>query len=84
MGLQIRELFKDDMFNSLIQGDEKKAWDTFRLVSANFLGNIRVGNYKELIEDVLLLFHKLGCNMSLKIHLLFLPIGFPPGQQQHG
>jgi len=29
------------MFNNLLKGDEKKAWDAFRLVSTNFLGNIR-------------------------------------------
>jgi len=40
------------MFNSLLQGDEKKAWDAFHLVSADFLGNIRAENNKELNEDV--------------------------------
>jgi len=38
-------------------------------VSTNFLGNIRAENYKELTEDMSLP-HKLGCNMSLKIHIL--------------
>jgi len=47
------------MFNSLFQGDEKKAWEAFRLVSSNFLGNIRAENYKELIEDMSL-YHKFG------------------------
>jgi len=58
------------MFNTLLQGDEKKAWDTFRLVSTNILRNIRAENYEELIEDMLSLYHKLGCSMSLKIHTL--------------
>jgi hypothetical protein len=40
------------MFNNLPQGDEKRAWDAFRLVSNNFLGNIRAENYKGLIEDM--------------------------------
>src|SRR5688572_24087125 len=68
VGPQIRQLFRDEMFDNLLQGDEKKAWDAFRLVSTNFLGNIRVENYKELVEDMLSIYHKLGCNMSLKIH----------------
>ena len=55
------------MFNKLLKDDEKKAWEPFRLVSTNFLGNIRAENDKELIEDMLTLYHKLGCNMSLKI-----------------
>ena len=66
------------MFNNLLKGDEKKAWDTFCLVSNNFLGNIRAENYKELIEDMLTLYHKLGCNMSLKIHMLHSHLDFFP------
>ena len=65
------------MFNSLFQGDEKKAWDAFRLASANFLGNIRAENYEELIEDMSL-FHILGCDMSLKIHTLRFHLDFFP------
>ena len=73
---QIRKLFRDDMFNNLLQGDEKKAWDAFHLVSTKFLGNIGADNYKELIEDMLSLYHKLGCNMSLKIHMLHSHLDF--------
>ena len=71
VGPQICKLFRDDMFNNLFQGDEKKAWDVLHLVSANFLGNVRAANYTELIEDMSL-YHKLGCNKSLRIH--FIPI----------
>ena len=78
MGPQIRKLFGDDMFKNLLQGDEKKAWDAFRLVSTNFLGNMRAANYKELTEDMLSLYHKLGCNVSLKIHMLHSHLDFFP------
>jgi hypothetical protein len=78
VGPQIRKLFRDVMFNNLLQGNKKKAWDTFRLVSTNFLGNIRGEKYKELIEDMLSLYHKLGCNMSLKIHMLHSHLDFFP------
>ena len=77
-GSQIRKPFRDDMFNSLLKGDKKKAWDAFRVVSANFLGNIRAENYKELIEDMLSLYHKLGCSMSLRIHMLHSHLDFFP------
>jgi len=30
MGPQIRQIFRDDMFNNLLQGDEKRAWGAFR------------------------------------------------------
>jgi hypothetical protein len=64
------------MFNNLLKGDEKKAWDAFCLVSTNFVGNIRAENYKELIEDTLTLNQKLGCNMSLQIHRLHSHLDF--------
>jgi len=57
---------------------EKEAWDAFRLVSTNFLGNIRAENYKELTENMLSLYHKLGCNMSLMIHMLHSHLDFFP------
>jgi len=78
MSLQIRKLFRDEMFNNILQGDEKKTWDTFRLVSTNFVGNMRAENYKELIEDTLSLYHKLRCNMSLKIYMLHSHLDFFP------
>ena len=78
VGPQIRQLFRDEMFDNLLQGDEKKAWDAFRLVSTNFLGNVRAENYKELVEDMLSMYHKLGCNMSLKIHFLHSHLDFFP------
>jgi len=78
VGPQIRKLFRDDMFNNLLQGDEEKAWDAFRLVSANFLENIRAENYKELTKDMFSLYHKLGCNMFLMIHMLHSHLDFFP------
>jgi hypothetical protein len=89
VGPQIRKLFRDDMVNNLLQGDDKKTWDAFRLLSTNFLGNIRADNYRELIEDMLSLYHKLGCNMSLKIHILHSHLDFFPDNcrmvsDQHG
>jgi len=66
------------MLNNLLQGDEKKACVAFCLVSNNFLGNIRAENYNELIEDMLSLYHKIGCNMSLKICMLHSHLDFFP------
>ena len=57
------------MFNNLLQGEEKKFWYAFRLVPTIFLVNIRAENYRELIEAISF-YHKLGCNMSFKIHRL--------------
>jgi hypothetical protein len=88
VGPQIRKLFRDCILNNLLQ-DEKKAWDAFCLLSANFLRNVRAENCKELIEDMLSLYHKLGCNMSLKIHMLhshwdYFPDNWGMVSDEHG
>src|SRR6218665_1603516 len=35
------------------------------LFTTNFLWNVRTENYKELVEDMLMQYHKLGCNGPL-------------------
>ena len=41
IGLQIWDLIKDEYFDKLLQGDERAAWDSFKLVVKGFLGNRR-------------------------------------------
>jgi hypothetical protein len=65
IGPQIRDLLKDKYFDKPIQGDEKVAWDSFKFVVKGFLGNRRVQNYEELVNNLLQNYQKLGCNMSL-------------------
>ena len=70
MGPQIRKLYKDEHLNTILTGDEKLACDAFVQVSANFLRNKRVENFKDLVANLLHCYNRLGCNMSLKIHFL--------------
>ena len=44
IGPQIRVLIKDEYFDTLLQGDEKAAWDNFKFVVKGFLGNRRAQN----------------------------------------
>jgi hypothetical protein len=78
IGPQIRDLIKDEYFDRLLQGDEKSAWDSFKSVVNGFLGNRRAQNYKELVNNLLQSYQKLGCNMSLKIHFLHSHLDFFP------
>ena len=73
-GPQIRDLIKD----KLLQGDEKAAWDSFKLVVKGFLGNRRAKNYEEFVNNLLQSYQKLGCNISLKIHFLHSRLDFFP------
>jgi len=44
IGPQIRDLIIDEFFDTLLQGDEKAAWDSFKFVVKGFLGNRRAQN----------------------------------------
>jgi len=78
IGPQIRDIIKDEYFDKLLQGDEKAAWNSFKLVVKVFLGNRRVQNYEELVNNLLQSYQKLGCNTSLKIHSPHLHLEFFP------
>ena len=54
---------------------ESAAWQSFILVTQNFLGNRKVENYQELKEDMVSKFKYLGKNMSIKVHYLFSHLG---------
>ena len=76
IGPQIRDLIKDEYFDTLLQGDEKAAWDSFKFVVKGFLGNRRAQNYEELLNNVLQSYQNLGCNVSEKNTLPSLAFGF--------
>jgi len=77
IGPQIRDLIKDEFFNTLLQGDEKLAWDSFKFVVKGFLGYRRAENYEELVSNLLQSYQNLGCNVSEKIHFLHSHLDFP-------
>lgn len=49
---------------------EKKTWNSFESVIKNFLGNHKAPNYKIIVKNLLNNLHKMGINMSYKIHFL--------------
>ena len=63
-GPQIRQLINDPHFIASMNEIESCAWSLFVLVVKNF------DNYTQLVEDMLLHFNRLGCNMSVKVHYL--------------
>ena len=89
IGPQIQDIIRDEYFDTLLQGDEKAAWDSFKFVVKLFLGNKRAQNYEELVNNLLQNCQKLGSNMSLKIHFLhshldFFPDNFGAVSDEHG
>ncbi|GBO22159.1 hypothetical protein AVEN_211256-1 [Araneus ventricosus] len=57
---------------------EKAAWLAFKSVRTNFLGNKKAENYEDLICDMVKCFRVIGCNMSLKLHILDSHLNFFP------
>ncbi|UYV63053.1 hypothetical protein LAZ67_2002987 [Cordylochernes scorpioides] len=78
VGPQIRELLQDGNFQNSLNEVEAAAWNSFRNVCKNFLGSVKVENYRDIVDDLLLSYKALGCNMSLKIHFLHSHLDFFP------
>jgi hypothetical protein len=78
IGPQFRQLFGDEQFDRIRSGNENRAWNDFLIVATNFLGNNKAETYKELVENLLLSYQKLGCNMSLKMHFLHSHVDYFP------
>ncbi|UYV72358.1 ABCF1 [Cordylochernes scorpioides] len=78
VGPQIRELQQDGNFQNSLNEVEAAAWNSFRNVCKNFLGSVKVENYRDIVNDLLLSYKALVCNMSLKIHFLHSHLDFFP------
>ena len=55
---------------------EPAEWNAFRQICHNFLGKRRAENYKQLVENLLASYEKIGCRMSLKLHVLHSHLNF--------
>ena len=64
IGAQIRELIKDPFFEETLNTSEKAAWNAFKSVTQNFLGNHRSPDYEQIIEKLLHTYNVMGCNVS--------------------
>ena len=69
-GPKIRQQLKDKEFIETMNSVEKNGWIALIQVVSNFLGNTESPEYKKIVKTLLDTFHKLGCNMSVKVHFL--------------
>ena len=77
-GLQIRKLMKDSTFDEVLSEAEKKAWESFKKVSSQFLGKKRSPNYEDMVHELMQNFRVLGARMSTKMHFLKFILGLLP------
>ena len=83
---QIRELMQ---FDEDLNETERNAWLSFKRICKDFLGNHKAANYQDVVQDLLTSYKAMGCNMSLKIHLLashldFFPENLGKDSDEHG
>ncbi|UYV84322.1 hypothetical protein LAZ67_X001844 [Cordylochernes scorpioides] len=69
---------QDGNFEDSLNEVEAAAWNSFRNVCKNLLGNVKAENYSDLVNELLLSYKVLGCNISLKIHFLHSHLDFFP------
>ncbi|GBN43777.1 hypothetical protein AVEN_106009-1 [Araneus ventricosus] len=63
-------MMKDENFETKMETNERKVWESVKLVITSFLGNKKDPNYKSIVEETIKNFKILGCSMSLKVHFL--------------
>jgi len=76
IGPQIRYIMDDLHFESLLNETEFAAWYSFIDVVKNILGTRASDNSVHLVERMADYFRKMGCNMSIKLHLLHWHLEF--------
>ncbi|GBN55155.1 hypothetical protein AVEN_213937-1 [Araneus ventricosus] len=69
VGADNRKIIKDENFKTKMETNERKVWESFKLVFTSFLGNKKDPNYKYIGEEIKN-FKILGCSTSLKVHFL--------------
>ncbi|GBL83358.1 hypothetical protein AVEN_110670-1 [Araneus ventricosus] len=70
IGPDNRKIMKDENFETKMETNEIKAWESFKLVFTSFLGDKKDPNYKYIVEEVIKNFKILGCSMSSNVHFL--------------
>ena len=66
-------MMKDDIFKKKMTLEERVSWKALENVFTAFLGNeIKTENFEELMDQLMHVYHNIGCRMSLKMHICFV------------
>ena len=69
-------MLKSESSEAKMNEIEKEAWQAFRGVVNEFLGNKRNQNYKELVKKLIKSYQNMSCRMSVKLHFLCSHLDF--------
>lgn len=78
VGPDIRRLMNDQTFNATLTEHELHAWEAFKSICANFLGNYRAPDYTRIVSNLICSYRAMGCRMSIKMHYLHSHLKFFP------
>ncbi|GBM83394.1 hypothetical protein AVEN_242129-1 [Araneus ventricosus] len=78
IGPQIKAVLRDEEFEKKLSEAEKAAWLAFKSVCTHFLRNKKAENHEDFVGDIVKCFRVIGCNMSLKLHVLASHLNFFP------
>ncbi|GBN65419.1 hypothetical protein AVEN_63569-1 [Araneus ventricosus] len=53
IGPDIRKILKDENFETKMETNGRKAWESFKLVIIRFLGNEKDPNYRSIVEEMI-------------------------------
>jgi len=73
---QTKQLFKDQDFSTKLNSTGRRAWEAFESIYRNFLGNEKVKNYSEIVQELISPYSDMGCNLSLKLNFLHSQLEF--------
>ncbi|GBN40978.1 hypothetical protein AVEN_806-1 [Araneus ventricosus] len=79
IGPQIKAVFRDEEFEKKTVRSRKSSLAGIQIsVHTHFLGNKKAENYEDLVGNIVKCFRFIGCNMSLKRHVLDSHLNFFP------
>lgn len=89
VGPQIRKILFSEEFKHYLTPDQNAAWESFEAVVEGFLGNYRRPDYRQVIAKLLENYHRIGANLTLKMHFLknhldFFPENLGAYSDEHG
>ena len=70
VGPQVKRLMKSNSFSEKLSAVERRAWKSFVSVVDGFLGNHKADNFRNIVEKLVDAYEKMGCRISLKLHVL--------------
>ena len=70
VGPQVKRLLKSDSFSEKLSAVERRAWKSFVSVVEGFFGNHKADNFRNIVEEFVDAYEKMGCRMLLKLHVL--------------